>query len=258
MKTPPDQLPTSNPICSMKLNALLLLALTAGILPLHANQPGFESLFDGRSLASWEGDTKFWRVENGAIVGETTADNPTPGRKNTFLIYRGDNFDDFELRFRYKVEGYNSGVQYRSVDKGGYMVHGLQADFEAPWHEEGKQDRFSGMFFEEGGRMFMGQRGDVVIVRANPEDPKKPKIEKIATVGDPKELARAIKPGEWNDYTVIARGNQFIHIINGRVMSIGIDEDELNFRTSGILAFQLHGGRPMKIEVKDIRLRRIK
>jgi len=69
------------------------------------------------------------------------------------------------------------------VDKGGFHVDGLQADFEARWHEEKnkpdapKTDTFTGMFFEENGRMFMGQRGDVVIVRANKENPKKPKIE---------------------------------------------------------------------------------
>jgi hypothetical protein len=240
------------------LRLLLGAALALSLSPLTASEPEFESLFDGQSLGSWEGDQTFWRVENGAIIGEATDEKPVPGRKNTFLIYRGGSFDDFELRFRYKVEGYNSGVQYRSVDKGGFMVHGLQADFEAPWHDNGKTDRFSGMFFEEGGRMFMGQRGDVVIVRANPADPKKPKIEKVASVGDPKELEKSIRHGDWNDYIVIARGNQFTHIINGRVMSIGIDEDELNFRASGILAFQLHGGRPMRIEVKDLRIRRIK
>jgi hypothetical protein len=244
----------------MKRIQLLLsaaLAITATWM-LPAAEPGFESLFDGQTLGQWDGDPRFWRVEGGSIIGETTPENPSPGKRNTFLIYRGDSFDDFELRFRYKVEGYNSGVQYRSVDKGNYNVHGLQADFEAPWHEDGTLDRFSGMFFEEGGRMFMGQRGEVVIVRANETEPNKPRIEKVATLGDPRELAKAIKPNDWNEFIVIANGNQFTHIINGQVMCIGIDEDRLNFRKSGILAFQLHGGRPMKIEVKDARIRRIK
>jgi hypothetical protein len=244
---------------TMKLMAHLLGAVLAStLLTIQAAEPGFEPLFDGQSLGQWDGDERFWRVENGAIIGETSEENPTPGRRNTFLIYRGESFDDFELRFRYKVEGYNSGVQYRSVDKGGHNVHGLQADFEAPWHEGGTLDRFTGMFFEEGGRMFMGQRGDVVIVRENPQEPLKPRIEKIASVGDQRELARVIKVDDWNDFTVVANGNQFIHIVNGQVMCIGIDEDKLNFRKSGVLAFQLHGGRPMKIVVKDIRIRRIR
>jgi hypothetical protein len=155
------------------------------------------------------------------------------------------------------VDGFNSGIQYRSVDKGGHHVDGLQADFEARWHEEGKADKFSGMFFEENGRMFMGQRGDVVVVRANPDNPKKSKNEIIASVGDPAELEKAIHRDDWNHYTVVANGNLFLHIINGRVMSVGMDEDTLNFRKSGILAFQLHSGKPMKIQVKDIRIRRL-
>ena len=77
------------------------------------------------------------------------------------------------------------------------------------------------------------------------------------TVGDPAELEKAIKRDDWNDYTIIASGNQFIHMINGRVMSIGIDEDEISFRKDGLIGFQLHGGRPMKIEVKDLRIREL-
>jgi hypothetical protein len=238
-----------------------LLALTVTLNA--AEEPGFKPLFNGTDLAGWDGDKAFWRVENGALVGETTAEKQPADKKNTFLIYRGGEFGNFELRFKYKVAGFNSGIQYRSVDRGGWHVDGLQADFEARWHDDkaapdGKTDKFSGMFFEENGRMFMGQRGDVVIVRANPENPKKPKLEKIASTGDPKELEAAIRRDDWNDYTVIANGNTFTHIINGRVMSVGVDEDALNYRARGILAFQLHSGRPMKIEVKELRLRELK
>lgn len=240
----------------MKTTLALFVAAIAAAAPLHAaEEAGFKSLFDGQSLGQWDGDQQFWSVQDEAIVGETTATKQPADGKNTFLIYRGGSFDDFELRFKYKVEGFNAGIQYRSVDKGGHHVDGLQADFEARWHEDGKTDRFSGMFFEENGRMFMGQRGDVVVVTANPAEPKKPHLRKIASVGDPAGLEQMIKRDDWNDYTVIARGNVFVHIINGRVMSIGIDEDELNARKSGILAFQLHSGRPMKIQMKDIRIR---
>jgi hypothetical protein len=247
-----------------KLYSLIVAALAGAGLSLQAaDEADFKSLFNGSDLSGWNGDPMFWRVENGAIVGETTAEKQPADKKNTFLIYRGGAFGDFELRFKYKVEGFNSGMQYRSVDKGGYHVDGLQADFEARWQEDvlapgGKTDKFSGMFFEENGRMFMGQRGDAVRVRANKENPKKPLIEKFASTGDPKELEKAIKRDDWNDYLIIANGNQFVHIINGHVMSIGIDEDELNFRKSGILALQLHSGKPMRIDVKDIRIRELK
>jgi hypothetical protein len=244
---------------------LLTCALTlACTFAFAADEPGFRSLFDGKTLAGWEGDAKFWRVENGSLVGETTAEKQPADKKNTFLVHRGGEFGDFELRFRYKVDGYNSGVQYRSIDKGGHHMEGLQADFEARWFVDKanptapKADRFSGMFFDEGGRMFMGQRGDVVIVRAGETDWKKPKLEKIGSVGDPKELEKVIKRDDWNDYIVIAKGNQFTHIINGRVMSIGIDEDTARYRARGLLGWQLHAGQPMKIEVRDIRIRELK
>jgi len=249
----------------MKRNVVrLVFTLFAFLLPVaadHHGDLGFKPIFDGKTLEGWDGDDRFWRVENGAIVGQTSEDNKAP--HNTFLIYRAKEFGNFEMRFSYKVEGFNSGMQYRSKDVGDFVMNGLQADFEARWHGDKKNpdapkvDKFSGMFFEEKGRMFMGQRGDVVIVRSNPENPKKPKLEKIGSVGDPVELEKAINRDGWNDYIIIAYGNQFTHIINGRVMSIGIDEDALSFTVSGLVGIQLHSGPPMRIDVKDVRIREL-
>ena len=80
----------------------------------------------------------------------------------------------------------------------------------------------------------------------------KPQIEKIASVGTNESLEKHIRRDDWNDYVVIARGNVFMHIINGHVMSIGIDEDQLNARESGVIAWQLHAGPPLKIEMKKL------
>lgn len=221
----------------------------------------FEALFDGNSLDGWDGDPRFWRVVDGAIVGETSEEvNP---EQNTFLIHRGGEYDDFELRLSYQVEGFNSGVQYRSVDEGNWVVSGYQCDFEAQWHKATDKpdtelvDKFSGMFFDEKGRMFMAQRGEVVVVRNNPENVKKPLIEKLGSVGDATELGAHIKRDDWNELVVIAKDNQFTHLINGHVMAMGIDEDTVSRRASGLFAFQLHKGPPMKIRLKDIRVRRL-
>lgn len=242
--------------------AVLGLAVGLGLLaPLAAaddEAAGFKPLFNGMDLKGWDGDLRFWRVENGAIVGQTTASNPA--KQNTFLIYRGGEFGNFELKFRYQVKGYNSGVQYRSVDRGNWVVSGYQADFEDRWHKSdaGPVDRFSGMFFDENGRMFLAQRGEAVIVRGNPADPKKPKIEKLGILGDAAELEKVIRRDDWNDCRVLANGFQFTHVINGRVMAMGLDEDVKNRRASGILAFQLHSGPPMQIRVKDLSIRELK
>lgn len=213
-----------------------------------------KSLFNGEDLGDWKGDDRFWRVEDGAIVGQTRKDNPAP--HNTFLSYTGGEFDDFVLTFQYKVEGFNSGMQYRSRQKPDFKVAGMQADFEAKWHDGGI-DKFTGMYFEEEGRMFMGQRGDAVVVHASPKGAKKANVTKVGSVGDQTKLADVIKRDDWNDYTIVANGETSIHIVNGRVMSIGIDKDENNRADRGILALQLHSGTPMKIQVKNIQIQEL-
>ncbi len=240
-----------------KIGIALIVVLIAAIrvdAQDTASATSFQPLFNGKDLTGWAGDARFWRVEDGVVIGETAADNAA--EHNTFLIHEGEEFGDFELRFSYQVTGFNSGVQYRSVAMDDYVVKGYQADFEARWHEDGKRDKFSGMFFEEGGRMFMGQRGEAVIVRPAVGD-EKANIEKIATLGDPEELESVIDREGWNDYIVIAKGFQFTHIINGRVVAIGWDEDPKNRRASGIFALQLHSGPPMQIKIKDMKVRKL-
>lgn len=230
----------------------------ATILLLHSvaaadHHGGFKSLFNGQDLSDWDGDPRFWRVENGEIVGETTEDNKA--ERNTFLIYRGSEFGNFELEFSYQVKGYNSGIQYRSVDNGDWKVTGYQADFEDRHHGDEDVDKYSGMFFDEIYRLFLAQRGQVVVVTENTEKPREPHRRIIASVGDRAELEKVINRDGWNKYRIIVNGYQFTHIINDRVMAIGFDEDAKHRRASGVLAFQLHSGPPMQIRMKDIRIR---
>ena len=71
---------------------------------------GFVPIFDGKTLEGWEGDLTFWRAENGAIVGETTAEKVV--KVNNFLIWRGGKLKDFELKVEFRLSGTNSGIQY--------------------------------------------------------------------------------------------------------------------------------------------------
>src|SRR5689334_19232777 len=73
-----------------------------------SDHTGFTSIFDGNSLNGWDGDPTFWRAENGAIVGETTADKKL--KVNTFLIWRGGKPKDFELKAEYRINNTNSGI----------------------------------------------------------------------------------------------------------------------------------------------------
>jgi len=215
------------------------LAITSSV----AADPAFVPIFDGKSLAGWEGKPEFWRVENGAIVGQTTAERPTKG--NTFLIWRDGLVDDFELELRYRLTGGNSGIQYRSKDLGGFVVGGYQADFEAG-------SKYSGILYEEKGRGILALRGQRMVIAA---DGTKTAGE---VIGDPVELQKAIRLDGWNDYRIVAQGSKLQHFINGRLMSETIDEQLDKRAEKGVLALQVHAGPPMKVEFKDIRLKRLK
>ncbi len=220
--------------------ALVFVSLPAAS---PADDAGFVSIFNGTSLDGWEGKPEFWRVENGAIVGQTTPENPTKG--NTFLIWRQGLIDDFELVLNYRLTGGNSGVQYRSKDLGDYVVGGYQGDFEA-----GKS--YSGIVYEEKGRGILALRGERVTIGA--EGTKKPG----ERIGAAEDLQQAIKPGDWNELRIVAQGTKLQHFINGRLMAELIDEQADKRSLQGVLALQLHAGPPMKAEFKDIRLKRLK
>src|SRR6056297_2129875 len=74
-----------------------------------SEEPGFESIFDGKTLDGWDGDSTYWSVENGCIVGEVTPENLL--ERNSFLIWREGTASDFELKLEYRVsEKGNSGI----------------------------------------------------------------------------------------------------------------------------------------------------
>jgi uncharacterized protein (TIGR03067 family) len=226
------------------------LAILAGVLTSFAADDGFKSLFNGKDLTGWAGRTNHWSVQDGAITGVTTKDNPARG--NNFLIARdGDHnlvVSDFELRFSYKFSGPwgNSGLQYRSVDKGNFVVNGYQADFEVG-------PTYSGILYEEGGRGILCERGKKVVIKEG--EGGNPKIDVVGSVGDTKEIQAAIKTNDWNDYVVIAQGNHLQHFINGKQTADIVDEQASKAAKSGILAFQVHAGDPMKIQFKNIRIK---
>jgi len=215
-------------------------------------EPGFKSLFNGKDLSGWAGRPNHWSVEDGVITGITTKENPAKG--NNFLIAKdGDQnliVDDFELRYSYKFTGEwgNSGVQYRSKDRGNFVVNGYQADFEVG-------TTYSGILYEEGGRGILCQRGQKVVIK---DDNGKHKIEVVGKVGDSKEIQAGINVNGWNDYVVIAKGNHLQQWINGKQTVDVTDEQEAKAAKSGILALQLHAGPAMKVQFKNIRIKSLK
>lgn len=231
------------PTAIFSRTAFLTLALCS-LSPVFAeDEPGFESLFNGKELTNWDGNPDFWSVEEGAITGRTTKEKPTKG--NTFIIWRGGELADFELRLKYKIVGGNSGIQYRSEDKGDWVVGGYQGDFEAG-------TTYSGIVYEEKGRGILAQRGQRTTIH-NAGD--KHSVEVVGSIGDSNEIQKVIKAEDWNDYKIIARGNQLTHVINGRVTTELTDLDAPRRSAKGILALQLHAGPPMVVQFKDIRIK---
>ena len=64
---------TKNNIKPWNIAVLIaILAIGCKVSNTAQSEKGFKSIFDGKTLNGWEGDTKYWRVENGNLVGEIT------------------------------------------------------------------------------------------------------------------------------------------------------------------------------------------
>ena len=215
--------------------------------PLAGDESGFQPIFDGKSLDGWEGNPKYWRVEDGALIGEITPD--TIIKSNTFIIWRGGAPKDFELKADYRITASgNSGINYRSVvvpdtvtPENRFAMRGYQADIDG-------QNRYTGQNYEEKGRLFLALRGQVTHVVGG----RKPII--LSTIGDTNDLAGFISK-DWNSYHLIVRGNTLVHILNGHLMCVVIDDDAANRASEGLIGVQVHVGGPMKVEYRNFRLK---
>ena len=211
------------------------------------DEPGFRPIFDGKSLEGWEGDPKYWRVENECLVGEITPE--TLLKSNTFIIWRGGKPKDFELKVDFRItEGGNSGVNYRSVvvpdrvtPSNRFAMRGYQFDIDG-------RNRYTGQNYEEKGRLFLALRGQITHVLGT----QLPIV--TASVGDMEQLAGFITK-DWNAVHIIARGNIVTHILNGHLMSQVIDDDPEGRTFEGEIGVQVHVGPPMKVEYRGFRLK---
>jgi 3-keto-disaccharide hydrolase len=215
--------------------------------PVAGDEPGFQPIFDGKTLAGWEGDPTHWRVENAALVGEITA--ATVIKSNTFIVWRGGRPRDFELRLDYRIttQG-NSGINYRSevvpdpvTPSNKFAMRGYQFDLDG-------QKRYAGNNYEEKGRLFLAVRGQLTrVVGSRP-----PVL--VSTFGEPDDLAKLVTD-DWNAVHIIARGNTMTHMLNGRLMGVVIDDDAPRRPADGLIGVQVHVGPPMKVEYRNIRLK---
>jgi Domain of Unknown Function (DUF1080) len=210
----------------------LIVAAGLGLMPLGpvppagvAEEPaadgeGFVPLFDGKTLDGWEGDQRLWKVEEGAIVGDSV------GIEHNAFLATKRRFDDFELRLEFRLrrgEG-NSGVQFRSKRvPDSHEVSGYQADI---------GEKYWGCLYDE-------SRRNKVLVQA------------------PKELSKHLKPDGWNEYVIRAVGDHVTLALNG-FQTVSFHEEDREIARTGIIALQVHSGPPLRVEFRKLRIRELK
>ncbi|MFL6446841.1 MAG: DUF1080 domain-containing protein [Bryobacteraceae bacterium] len=223
---------------------------------------GFKQIFDGKSFTGWDADPGIWRVEDGVMVGETLEGHP---KGNNYIVYLGEKTRDFDLKLQMKIEhGGGGGIQYRSVtgvpwtrpQPAGqppydlrFMMTGPQADFWFPVRAQAAA--YTGQWYSENTMQgILAYRGQVT--QALPGQTNR----LVANIGDKQALGGYVRVNEWNDYEVIARGGVMMHIMNGQLMSIFIDDNKDSVNNQpGLIGFEIES-QPCKISVRDIWLRR--
>jgi mono/diheme cytochrome c family protein/glucose/arabinose dehydrogenase len=204
-----------------------VFCLFAGLLGLAAAPL---SLFDGKTLAGWDGDPKVWRVADGAIVGGSLQGNP----RNEFLTTKRS-FYNFRLKLEYQLVGtqgfVNGGVQFRSqraTNPPNEMI-GYQADIGAG---------FTGSLYDESRR--------------------KRVLAKVGTglgsigVRDETELKQVEKPGDWNTYEVVAVGPRISILLNGKPTIDYTEADPSIDDAYGLIGLQIHGNCKAEIRFRNI------
>ena len=241
-------------------SALLFVSVPAfaqprGPQPLpFAEHEGFTQVFDGTTLQGWDGDPAFWKVEGSAIVGQSTPENAV--KENTFIIWRGGEPADFELKLEFRINSTNSGVQLRSVHLPAGTPDGRGGAIAGKWVMKGYQadidfgNQYTGQIYEERGRAFLAMRGQYSYVTPAGT----PQVLGSLQTG-PNDLKGLFNINGWNQVHLIARGNTITEIVNGSVTSVLIDDDLKGRLLKGLIGFQMHVGPPMKVEFRNIWLK---
>lgn len=196
---------------------LATLAVVLTSLPLSA-----ADLFDGKTLAGWEGDAKWWRVQDGLITGGST----TEKIPRNFFLATTKSFQNFDLRLKIKLTGdpktgmINSGVQIRSVRvPSSTEMYGYQVDAGDGWW----------------GKLYDESRRKKVIAESPHQD----------------AVNGAIKPGDWNEYRIRAEGPRIQTWVNG-VPALDYTESEPAIAQDGHIGVQIHSGGIAQVQFKDI------
>lgn len=203
---------------------------------------GWVSLFNGKDLTGWEGAPGWWSVEDGALTAQSTPEKPC--QACNYLVWKGGQPADFELTCDFKLSAQaNSGVQIRSENRPNWDTYGYQADMTGDGSLVG--------FVYHHKRGLIGARGEKVTIAADGS-------KEATKIGDPAELLKKFKSGEWNSYRIVCRGPDITLYVNGSLMCQITDHDASTAGKGGIIALQMHPGPPMKVQFKNIQLKELK
>jgi hypothetical protein len=201
-----------------------LIVLSAGFCGAQ-EESGFAPLFDGQTLAGWEGDAKIFRVEGGAIV----AGSLTEKIAHNYFLASQEEFGDFELRLKAKLvgQGQNAGIQFRSqrIDNHFEMI-GYQCDMGAS-----QGHNIWGTLYDESRRR------------------------KFLAEGDQEKLKAVFKEGDWNDLVIRCEGPRIQLWVNG-FQTVDYTEPDKEIPLRGRFGLQIHGGQPAEAAYKEIRVKR--
>ena len=225
--------------------AIAVLMVSVGVRAQDKKlEPGFVSMFDGKTLKGWSAMPKrastAWSVKDGVIVGKGD-------KGRSYLVYRDHDVADFELKLSYRFPGKgNSGISIRAIkDETGRRA--FQA-YHADLGHVGIGGQVLGAwdFHTPGRREHACFRGDRLVIDEN-DHPTVTRIKDAVTVAD-------IRKGGWNRVRVVAKGNNFKLYINDKLSSEFTEHlDEKRRLGSGMIQLQLHDP-GMVVEFKQLRL----
>ena len=206
--------------------AILLTSICLVAAATHedkTNDDGIQTLFDGKTLEGWNGDSKVFRVEDMAIIGGHLKEKIP----HNFFLSSQEVYADFELQLEFRLigEATNAGVQLRSkrIPDHHEMI-GYQADL---------GQEYWGALYDESRR------------------------NKVMASPDKDKLAKVLKRGEWNKYRILCEGRHIQLWIND-FQTVDYTEADESIAQSGLIAVQIHGGPPGEAHYRNIRIRKIK
>jgi len=217
-------------------------------------EPGFQPIFDGRTLDGWRGHSDAWKVEDGAICGHLQALRMADASnwRKEFLDWTGRAPDDFELRLQVRlklpeIDAGNLGIRYRIGPGTAPVAYDL--DFEPIW-------KYNCGLREIGGRDMLAR--PTQIVRCSGQSgPQASQL--VGHVTDEKRLKQAYRNNAWNDLTIRAVGNRLVHELNGTTIVDCTDDDPVSRRLKGGIGLKimLYYGPWIDARFRHIRLRAV-